>query len=294
MNQTVDHRADPLAPGLYIVSTPIGTARDITLRALDTLAAADVLVAEDTRSLRRLMAIHGIEIGPRPVWSYHDHSPPRDRARVVDRVRAGQSVVYAAEAGTPMVADPGYKLAAEVRAAGGHVTAAPGPSAAIVALTLAGLPTDRFVFMGFPPPKTGARRRALEAVAGIDATLIFYEAPSRVQGLLGEMAQVFGVDREAVVCRELTKRFEDVRRAPLGALAETYADAGPKGECVVLVAPPDLTAQASDADLRAALAEIGATHGLRDAATEIAARFGVPRKRVYDLGLVMRREEKGS
>ena len=171
------------APGLYFIATPIGAARDITLRALDLLAAADVLVAEDTRTLRHLMDIHGVALGPRPLWAYHDHNGAEVRPRILAALSEGRSVVYASEAGTPLVADPGFQLGRAAIAAGYAVTAAPGPSAVLAALTVSGLPSDRFLFAGFPPATGAARRTWLAEFAQVPATLIFYESPNRVQDL---------------------------------------------------------------------------------------------------------------
>jgi 16S rRNA (cytidine1402-2'-O)-methyltransferase len=204
-----------LTPGVYLLATPIGTARDITLRALDILASADVLVAEDTRSLRKLMDIHGVPLGDRPVLSYHDHNGTQMRPRLLGLLADGKSLAYASEAGTPMVADPGFDLVRAAREAGHEVVSAPGPSAVVTALTLAGLPTDRFMFAGFLPNAKGARRKALEELREIPATLAFYESPKRVAAMLKEAADVLGPDREAAVCRELTKKFEEVLRGPL-------------------------------------------------------------------------------
>src|SRR6056297_1347568 len=194
-----------LAPGLYLVATPIGAARDITLRALDILAGAEVIAAEDTRSLRRLMELHGIAPGQRPMIAYHDHNGPRARPRLLAALEAGKSVVYAAEAGTPMVADPGFDLVRAAVAGGHAVVSAPGPSAAITALTLSGLPTDRFLFAGFLPAAASRRKSALTELAGVPATLIFYESPRRVAAMLRDAAAVLGGTRRAAVCREITK-----------------------------------------------------------------------------------------
>jgi len=290
----VNQPAQTLPPGLHLVATPIGTARDITLRALDTLAAADVLVAEDTRSLKHLLSIHGIAVAGRPVWSYHEHSGAGVRDRILAAVTDGRSVAYAAEAGTPMISDPGFALARAVRAAGGTVTAVPGPAAAIVALTLSGLPTDRFVFLGFLPPKAAARRAALAPFAAVPATLVVYESPKRLHALLTDLADHLGADREAAMCREMTKRFEEVVRAPLAELAERVAAAPPRGECVVCIAPPPEPAAPTEDAIRGALAEALATQSLRDAATEVAGRLGAPRRRVYDIALALNRAGDGS
>lgn len=281
----MNYQIGPLEPGLYIVSTPIGTARDITLRALDTLASAEILVAEDTRSLKHLLAIHGVGLGTRPVWSYHDHSDAAARDRILGEIAAGRSVAYASEAGTPLISDPGFVLVRAAVAAGQRVTAVPGASAAITALTLAGLPTDRFLFLGFLPAKAGARRAAIAEVAAIRASLVIYESPKRVQGLLEDLAQACGSDRETALCRELTKRFEEVLRLPLGALIAALSGRALKGECVVVVAPPDDPPEPAQDDLRMALMAALRTRTVRDAATAVAERFGIPRKGVYKLAL---------
>ena len=280
----MNHQIVPLQPGLYLVSTPIGTARDITLRALDTLASADILVAEDTRSLKKLLAIHGVPLGNRPVWSYHDHSGAGSRDSIAAEILAGRSVAYASEAGTPMVSDPGFDLARAVTGQGGLVTSAPGPSAAIAALTLAGQPTDRFVFLGFLSPKSAARQKAIAEFATTPATLVFYESPRRVQGLLADLVTCLGPDREAALCRELTKRFEEVLRAPLGELAERLTDRTLKGECVVVVGPPVATVVSEDGLARALDAALE-TLSVKDAAASVAQKFGVPRKQVYQMAL---------
>ncbi len=225
----------PLAPGLYLVSTPIGAARDITLRALDILRSADVLAAEDTRTLRHLMSIHGVPLNDRKVIAYHDHNGPRIRPKLIAKIRQGCSVAFASDAGTPSIADPGFVLVREALAEGLPVTSAPGPSAAIAALTISGLPTDRFYFAGFPPAAQGARRRFLEELLAIPATLILYESPNRLDKLLSEARSVFGGERDVAICRELTKRFEEVRRGSLGEFESLLSDMPRKGEIVVLV-----------------------------------------------------------
>lgn len=280
-----------LPPGLYLVSTPIGTARDITLRALDTLASADVLVAEDTRSLKHLLAIHGVPLGTRPVWSYHDHSGPTERARIAEQIAAGRSVAYASEAGTPMVSDPGFDLAREITAMGALVTSAPGPSAAIVALTLAGLPTDRFLFLGFLAPKSQARKALLREIARTPATLVIYESPKRVQALLADLAETLGDARPAALCRELTKRFEEVVRGTLDEVRQALEGRTLKGECVVVVGPP-LAHEVGEADLMQALREELTTLSVRDAAAAVALRCDVPRKQVYQMALRMARDRE--
>lgn len=270
-----------LAPGLYLVATPIGTARDITLRALDILRAADVLAAEDTRQARKLMDIHGVPVAGRPLIPYHDHNGAQQRPRLLAALGEGKSVVYVSDAGTPLVADPGYQLA-QAAIAGDHpVFAAPGASAVLAALSVAGLPTDRFLFAGFLPPKSTARLAALGEFAAVPATLVFYESPRRLAAALADMAKVLGAGRSAAVCRELTKRFEEVQRGSLAELAAQYAGAEtPKGEVVVVIGPPK--AQAVDAetlDMALALALEG--NSLKDAAQIVATATGLPRKQVY-------------
>lgn len=283
----------PLAPGLYLVATPIGNARDLTLRALDVLAAADVLAAEDTRNTRRLLAIHGVRRPPGgELLPYHDHNGPAQRPRLLAALAAGRSVALVSDAGTPLVADPGYRLATEAIAAGHPVTAVPGASALLAGLAVAGLPTDRFLFAGFLPPRAAARRRALAALAAVPATLVFYESPRRLAASLADMAATLGPDRPAAVCRELTKRFEETRRDRLGALASAAAaEAPPKGEIVVLAGPP-LAHPAGEADLDAALAAALAGRSLRDAAATVAAALGLPRRQVYARALSLTRGDR--
>jgi 16S rRNA (cytidine1402-2'-O)-methyltransferase len=274
-----------LDPGLYIVATPIGSARDITLRALDILGAADVLAAEDTRSLRHLMGIHGVALGDRQVIAYHDHNGAQMRPRLLAHLAAGKSVAYASEAGTPLVADPGYALVRDARAAGHPVTAAPGPSAAITALSIAGLPTDRFLFAGFPPTTDSARRKFLAELAPVQATLVLYESPKRIDKLLASCRAVLGEDREVAVCRELTKRFEEVRRAPLGRIDDVLADMPRKGEIVVLIDRGSQTA--TQADLETALRAAMETASVKDAARQVAEALNLPRREVYQAALAL-------
>ena len=281
--------ATPMPPEkgtLYLVATPIGAARDITLRGLDLLEGADVLAAEDTRVLRRLMEIHGIALGDRTLWPYHDHNGPEMRPKILAALRDGKSVAYVSDAGTPMVADPGYRLAKEVSDAGLPVRSAPGPSAALAALTVAGLPSDRFLFEGFLPPQDGAARRILEDLARVPATLIFFETPGRLEKFLSRAADVLGENRPAAICRELTKRFEEVSRGTLGALKETVNQMTLKGEAVVVVGYLEqVVDQATvEKDLVAAME----THRLKDAAALVAERHGWSRRDVYQLALEMK------
>jgi len=274
----------PLEAGLHFVATPIGAARDITLRALDILAKADVLAAEDTRTLRHLMEIHGVALGARRIVAYHDHNGERVRPLLLARLAEGKSVAYASEAGTPLVADPGFPLAREAIAAGHAVRAAPGPSALLAALTVAGLPTDQFHFAGFLPATRAARRRAIAALRQVPGTLVFYESPKRVSELLADLCEELGKERQGALCRELTKRFEESRRGSIGTLLAEIGDLVPKGEFVVLVgaapaAPPDQN------DLETELAQALPGRHLKDVAAEIATRHGLPKRDVYKLAL---------
>lgn len=277
----------PVPPGLHFLATPIGAARDITLRALDLLAGADMLAAEDTRTLRHLMEIHGIPLGDRPLVAYHDHNGEAVRPRILRALAEGRSVAYASEAGTPLVADPGFQLGRAVIAEGHPVYAAPGPSAVLAALTVSGLPTDRFLFAGFPPSASQQRRHWLEDLAAIQATLVLYESPKRIGALLADAAAVLGGDRKVALCRELTKRFEEIRRGTLAELAESLAGTTPRGE-FVLVVDRGTPQRASDADVEAALREALGRLRLRDAATAVAEAMGLPRREVYQRALAMK------
>lgn len=278
-----------LRPGLTLIATPIGNASDMTLRALDALRDADAIAAEDTRVARRLMDIHGVALGGRPLIAYHDHNAAQAIPRMLDLLREGARVVYLSDAGTPIVADPGYRLARDVIAEGLPLSATPGPCAAVMALTLSGLPSDRFTFAGFPPPKSQARRGFLREFAGFPATLILYESPKRLAASLSDMAEVFGAERLAVVARELTKMFEQVRRGTLADLAAAYAEEGaPKGEIVLVIAPPPPPEPAGEEALDAALRAALATQTVKDAARDVAAALNLPRKTVYDRALTLK------
>jgi len=280
----VNPKQQNLAPGLYLIATPIGTARDITLRTLDILASADVIAAEDTRSLRKLLDIHGISLADRPLVAYHDHNGDRVRPRLIQALEDGKSVVYASEAGTPMVADPGYDLARAAVAEGHKLISAPGPSAAITALTLAGLPTDHFFFAGFLPNASGRRKTALQEVAQVPGTLIFYESPKRIAAMLRDAALVLGGDRRAAVCRELTKKFEEVLRGTLDDLATICADRTLKGEIVVVIDRAGLP-NVDEADLDSALRDALQGLSVRDAADKVSTELGLKRRQVYQRAL---------
>jgi 16S rRNA (cytidine1402-2'-O)-methyltransferase len=274
----------PLEAGLYVVATPIGNLRDITLRALDVLGAAGRVYAEDTRVARKLLDAYGLK--PR-LGSYHEHNAEGARAEILTALRAGESVALISDAGTPLVSDPGFKLVRAAIEAGHRVFPIPGASALLAGLVVSGLPTDRFLFAGFLPPKQGARRAALDELADVEATLIFYETGPRLAESLAEMAEMLGV-RAAVVAREMTKLFEETRRETLDALAAHYAAAGaPKGEIVIVVAPPLPRGEVSDEELDAFLA--GALdQGVKEAAARAAETLGVPRKRAYTRALALK------
>jgi len=272
-----------LLPGLHFVATPLGNARDITLRALDVLAAAEVLAAEDTRRLKHLMDIHAVPLNGRRIVSYHDHNGAAARPKLLSDLESGKSVAYASDAGSPLVADPGFVLAREAIALEFPVFSVPGPSAVVAALTVAGLPTDRFTFAGFPPSASGAKARFLNVFADQPGTLILYESPNRVTDTLRSACEVYGADRPAVVARELTKKFEDVRRGTLAELHDSCIADPPRGEIVVLICGGvrDVSQEDVDAALRAAMEQ----SRLKDAARDVADRFGLSRRDLYQRGL---------
>ena len=273
-----------IVPGLHLVATPIGAARDITLRALDILAGADVLAAEDTRTLRHLMEIHGIALNGRPMIAYHDHNGAAARPRLISLLREGKSVAYASEAGTPLVADPGFQLARAAIGEGLAVLAAPGASAVLCALTVSGLPSDRFTFLGFLPPKTTARKTTLREVKDWGSSLIIYESPHRLVACLGDLEMVLGGERQAAVCRELTKKFEEISRGSLAELAAAFADRDVKGEIVIVVdrAPVAVT---KEEDVETALQDALMTHSVKEAAQLVAERFGMSKRDAYQRAL---------
>ncbi len=275
-----------LAPGLHLVATPIGNLGDVTLRALWVLRNADRILCEDTRVTARLLSRFGIAT---PLSPYHDHNADRVRPIVLEALHRGEKVALVSDAGTPLVSDPGFKLVRDALANNLPVTAVPGPSAALTALILSGLPPEVFLFAGFLPPRSGARRRMLAQWAKLVATLVFFEGPSRLAASLSDMAEILS-DRNVAVARELTKRYEEVRRGRLSALAEHYREAGPpRGEVVIVVGPPEPEAP-READIDTRLDRLLDTHSLRDAVAQLAAETGIPRRSLYDRALARQRK----
>lgn len=280
--------AEPLAPGLHIVATPIGNLRDISFRALATLAAADAILAEDTRTSKTLLAHYGIAT---PLYPYHEHNAEQMRPKVLAKLREGGKLALISDAGTPLVSDPGYKLVAELVAEGLPVTGIPGPSAVLAALVLAGLPTDRFFFEGFLPPKSAGRKTRLTELAAIPGTLVFFESPRRLAEMLADAAAVLG-PRAAAVARELTKFHETVQRGTLPDLAAHYdGEEEPRGEIVVIIGPPGAqellpAGDVIDERLKDAMARLS----LKEAVAQVAAQTGQPRRKVYARALELTRE----
>jgi 16S rRNA (cytidine1402-2'-O)-methyltransferase len=277
-----------LAPALYLVATPIGNLRDITLRALDVLTGADRVLAEDTRVTRRLLDAYDIEAKLQP---YHDHNAPAVRPEILDALENGERIALVSDAGTPLVSDPGYKLARDVINAGHDVIAIPGASAVLTALSIAGLPTDCFTFAGFPPAKTVAREKWLNGFKSAPGSLILYEGASRLPASLASLAKVLG-DREAAVCRELTKLYEEAVRGNLSDLAAQYAESGPpKGEVVIVIGPaPD--EDWSEARIDEALAEALKTDRVKDAASAVATASGWARRDVYARAIALKGDDR--
>ena len=274
-------------PGLYIVATPIGNLGDISARAAATLASADVIAAEDTRVTAKLLSHLGLRV---PMTPYHDHSDERTRAALVARM-ADELVVLVSDAGTPLISDPGYKLVRDARAAGRHVTTLPGPCAAIAAITLSGLPSDRFVFAGFLPNKAKARADTIAEFAGLRATLVFYESGPRLAAALTALAEGLG-NREAAVTREISKLYEECAAGTLVDLAARYTDAPPKGEIVIIVGPPgeERAEEADEATIDAALRAAMADRPVAQAAKAVAKQYGLDRHEVYARALALKEQ----
>ncbi len=278
----------PLEGGLYFVATPIGNARDITLRGLDILRGADAIAAEDTRTARKLMEIHGIPLGARPLIAYHDHNGPSVRPRLLSLLADGLSVAYVSEAGSPLVADPGFTLARAAIADGVAVRSAPGPSAVIAALTVSGLASDRFLFSGFLPSTGAARKKTLSELGNVPATLVFFESAKRIHKSLADMRETLGAGRQIAICRELTKKFEEVLRGSVDELCQKLADRTLKGEIVVVVDRD--RGSASTTDMKNALEEALKSHSLKDAVAVVSAELDLPRRQVYQAALAMGRQ----
>ena len=281
--------------GLVLVSTPIGNLADLPPRARDALAAADLVLCEDTSHTARLLTALGIHARTEPL---HEYNEDARIPAVLSRLAAGQTIALVSDAGTPLVSDPGYRLVRAAIAAGAPLTAIPGPNAAVTALVLSGLPPLPFLVLGFPPPRQAARVAGFQRLraaeqAGLCATLIWYEAPHRLAETLADLANVFGA-RPAAVARELTKRFEEIRRAPLPTLAASYAATPPRGEITILIGPPDPDEPSTNAtDLDTQLLAALTTHSTRDAAALIATATGLPRKHVYARALALAASDGG-
>ena len=273
-----------LTPGLHIVATPIGNLGDITLRALEALAGADVIACEDTRVTRKLLDRYSIVT---PLTPYHEHNAAKARPMLLRRLEDGAAIALVSDAGTPLISDPGYKLVRAAQDAGHFVTALPGASAVPTALAVAGLPTDQFLFAGFLPPKDAARRARIAELARVPATLVLFEAGPRLGATLADLAAGLGGERKAALCRELTKLHEEIRRGDLASLAETYAHQAPRGEIVLVVAPPQAPRQVSAAETETLLRQALARVSLKDAVGEVADATGRPRREIYQQALAL-------
>ncbi|TCL72112.1 16S rRNA (cytidine(1402)-2'-O)-methyltransferase [Rhizobium sp. BK251] len=283
--------ARPIEPALYLVATPIGNLGDVTLRALETLAGADVLACEDTRVTRVLLDRYGIRNKP---FAYHEHNAAEAGPRLLQALADGKSVALVSDAGTPLVSDPGYRLAQQAIEAGQRVIPVPGASAPLAALVGSGLPNDAFLFAGFLPAKDKARRDRLGELLAVPATLIFFESPHRIAATLAAATDVLGGGRRAAVCRELTKTFEEFRRGTLSELAAYYNDvSNVKGEIVLVVGPPEAGTAAEAVDVEALLGELSATMAAAKVATEAARITGLPRKELYQRLLDMKARDAG-
>lgn len=276
-------RARPPAPGLHLVATPIGDLRDVSIRALDVLAGAAAIACEDTRVTRRLLQAYGLRT---PLVSYHDHNGEERRPELLRRLAAGEAVALCSDAGTPLVSDPGWKLARAALDAGHPVHVAPGANAALAALLLSGLPSDAFFFAGFLDRKAGPRRARLEQLSRVPGALIFYEAPQRVGETLADMAEILG-PRPAALAREITKLYEETVRETLPELARRYAETPPRGEIVLVVGPPLADAATDAADLDALLREGLRSLSVRDAADAAAKAAGVSKRDAYRRALAL-------
>lgn len=278
-----------ITPGLYLVATPIGNSRDITLRAIDVLQAADILACEDTRVTRKLLSVHNIR--PDRLVSYHEHNAAEMRPKLIEHLNSGKIVALVSDAGTPMINDPGFRIAADCHEQNIPVHAIPGASAVTTGLMLAGLPTDRFMYCGFPPPKQGKRKTWLSALKDTEATLVFLESAKRLAASLADMTEMLG-DRECAVVREMTKKFEETRRGKLSALSIHYQEEGPpKGEITIVVGPPLEGDKMSEAEIDVLLLEALKTERVKDAANLVAAQTGQSKRDLYGRALALKNSE---
>jgi len=278
-----------LAPGLYLVATPIGNLGDITLRALQALAGVDLIACEDTRVTRKLLDRYAIAT---PLTPYHDHNAAKARPGLLRRLAEGAAVALVSDAGTPLISDPGFKLVRAAQDAGHLVTALPGPSAVLTALTVGGLPTDRFFFAGFLPPKQAARRARIAELAPLPATLVLFESGPRIAATLTDLADGLGANREAALCRELTKLHEEIRRGDLGTLAQAIAGEEPRGEIVVVIGPPQAPVQTGAAESESLLRDALERLSLKDAVAEVAQLTGRRRREIYQSALALQKSVK--
>jgi 16S rRNA (cytidine1402-2'-O)-methyltransferase len=281
-------QASRLAPGLYVAATPIGNLGDITLRALQALAGADLVACEDTRVTRKLLERYGITT---PLSPYHEHNAVKARPALLRRLADGAAIALVSDAGTPLISDPGFKLVRAAQEAGHAVTALPGASAVLTALAVAGLPTDQFFFAGFLPPKAAARQTRIAELARLPGTLVVFETGPRIAAALADLAAGLG-GREAALCRELTKLHEEIRRGDLSQLAKACADEEPRGEIVLVIAPRPPEAPASLAETETMLRQALARHSLKDAVVEVVQATGRPRREVYQCALALSKDEK--
>ena len=283
----MNYHYEKLKSGLYLVATPLGSARDITLRALDVLHSCDAIVAEDTRSMRKLLKLHNISINGRPLFSYNDFNGDRVRPKILSLLSSNKAVAYASDAGMPLIADPGYQLSKQAAERGFLVTSVPGASACLTALSLSGLPSDRFFFEGFLPVSTEKRREKLKELAQIPSTLIFYESPKRLTKVFNDLVAIMGENRRAVIARELTKKFEQIISGTLGDLYALTQKENLKGEVVVLLDRP-LSTSLTDTEIRAQLSVVLDKMSLKDASNFVAAAHGLSKRYVYSLALSIR------
>lgn len=284
-SKEVKVNSQTLPPGLYLVATPIGNLGDITLRALEVLKGADIIACEDTRVTGKLLSHFGINA---KTVSYHEHNAEQMRPRLLEDLEAGRVVALVSDAGTPLISDPGYKLVKEVSGLGMRVVPIPGASSVMAALCASGLPTNRFLFAGFLPAKEGARRKAIAELATVDATIVLFESARRLPEALAELAEIMP-GREAAMAREITKLFEEFRRAPLEELAAHYAKEGePKGEVVLVISPPEKTEALYNDDVEAMLKDALKEMSVKDAAAKIAKETGLPRTELYTHALALK------